>query len=503
MSDIPILKDIINMYSIPNYTKDWLSIVNGLNMFFGFVWVFIFSCVFLYIVFDGYNDWNSMRWAGGFVFLLYLLIAAGSISISVFGHPEVRGCGLESEPPSTSFACNYEGGGCSNAPGSPPSLQCKEVHPEVYYNIESFKRYIVDEKVDDDEPSGSKYKFSWKKALYTEGIMLIYIFIILSICVVGKEVIVTGATTPRHIILLCAIYVIGIGGSIGLGYANRYFLPLNPSVTNPLPQASLMCISLIFGFIITKPWSIEQYKPENSKWMALFPIVFVIIIPFIQDYSDSNDYCINKTKPLCLKTEDKYCAWDGDKNECRDYHTVFQPDDTPPDGGGDDTTPDGGGDDTPPDGGGDDTPPPPPPAPCSSYTDESGCNSGNNCYYVKANIDRSEFSPEGITKVDSKTGCISKDNKCADYSCNSEFYPLNIFDVCCEKQLTTNGCDIGERNSHLDDEKEILDETKQDDSSIKTLYGQEAWSKKIDYDESYRYCESKNRRSEMEAGIYA
>ena len=141
--------------------------------------------------------------------------------------------------------------------------------------------------------------------------------------------------------------------------------------------------------------------------------------------------------------------------------------------------------------------------PCSSYNDESGCNSGNNCYYVKENLDRSEFSSEGITKVDSKTGCISEDNKCDDYSCNSEFYPLNIFDVCCNDELYKNGCTDDEIKSNLDDKKDILDETKQDDSSIKTLYGQEAWSKKVDYDESYRYCESKNRRSEMEAGIYA
>ena len=142
-------------------------------------------------------------------------------------------------------------------------------------------------------------------------------------------------------------------------------------------------------------------------------------------------------------------------------------------------------------------------SPCSEYRDESGCNSGNNCYYVKANLDRSEFSSEGVTKVDSKTGCISEDNKCDDYSCNSEFYPLNIFDVCCNNELYKNGCTDDEIKSYLDDKKDILDETKQDDSSIKTLYGQEAWSKKVDYDESYRYCESKNRRSEMEAGIYA
>ena len=44
---------------------------------------------------------------------------------------------------------------------------------------------------------------------------------------------------------------------------------------------------------------------------------------------------------------------------------------------------------------------------------------------------------------------------------------------------------------------------KEEDSDIKTMYGQEAWSNKVDFDESYRYCESKNRRSEMDAGIYA
>ena len=137
---------------------------------------------------------------------------------------------------------------------------------------------------------------------------------------------------------------------------------------------------------------------------------------------------------------------------------------------------------------------------CVSYTDESNCNSDNNCYYVKANIDRSEFNQEGINIVDSKTGCISKDNKCDDYSCNSEFYPLNIFDYCCEKQLTTNGCNASEIDSNL--ENASLDELKNNSSHIKTLYGQEAWSKKVDYDESYRYCESKNRASETDARFY-
>ena len=57
--------------------------------------------------------------------------------------------------------------------------------------------------------------------------------------------------------------------------------------------------------------------------------------------------------------------------------------------------------------------------------------------------------------------------------------------------------------SHLDEVKDSLDETKEEDSDIKELYGENAWSKKVDFDESYRYCESKNRRIEMDAGIYA
>ena len=60
---------------------------------------------------------------------------------------------------------------------------------------------------------------------------------------------------------------------------------------------------------------------------------------------------------------------------------------------------------------------------------------------------------------------------------------------------------MGERNSYLQDAD--LDELKNSESDIKTLYGQEAWSKKVDYDELYRFCEAKGRRSEIRDGIYA
>ena len=133
------------MYSIPNYTKGWLSWMNGFNMFFGFVWDFMFSLAFLCIVIDKFDNWERMCVAISIVCLLYAAIAAGSISIGVFLHSKVGGCGLESvsgsesDPPSTSFACKYndEEKTCSPAPGS---LPCTEVPTEVYYNIESFKK---------------------------------------------------------------------------------------------------------------------------------------------------------------------------------------------------------------------------------------------------------------------------------------------------------------------------------------------------------------------------
>tara|TARA_B100002019_G_scaffold292431_1_gene315488 strand:+ start:3600 stop:5060 length:1461 start_codon:yes stop_codon:yes gene_type:complete len=480
--------------NIPDYKRGWLKGVNDFNIVFGFAWDFIFTAVFIWIFSDRFGDRTIKGVAAMIVCLLYAIIAMISIFISTNNlfYPDVVGCKPESEPPSTSFACNYEGGTCSNAPGynDSGSPQCSDVNKEVYYNIESFKRYIVDEKADDDEPSGSKYKFSLLKAIYTEISMVAYILIISIICIFGAEFRSAVAGNKGYWQKwTTGAYVFGIiffGVSLGLNIA--FFKEKNlilHGIKNPLPPALLMIVSLFVGYYLTKPWPwpTQHYNSEIFRFMAFFPILFVQIIPGIQNYLESNDSCENKTKPLCLNETDNPCAWSGDDNKCKDYHSVYSlPPSSPP---------------PPP-------PPPPPPdplKPCSEYNDESGCNTGNNCYYVKANLDRSEFSPEGITKVDSKTGCISEDNKCDDYSCNSEFYPLNIFDVCCEKQLTTNGCDIDERKSHL--QKADLDELKNDSSDIKTLYGQEAWSKKVDYDESYRYCESKNRRSEMEAGIYA
>ena len=57
------------------------------------------------------------------------------------------------------------------------------------------------------------------------------------------------------------------------------------------------------------------------------------------------------------------------------------------------------------------------------------------------------------------------------------------------------------RNNHLKDVD--LDELKNSESDIKRMYGQEAWSKKVDYDELYSFCEEGGRRAELADGIYA
>ena len=64
-------------------------------------------------------------------------------------------------------------------------------------------------------------------------------------------------------------------------------------------------------------------------------------------------------------------------------------------------------------------------------------------------------------------------------SCTSEFYPLNIFNDCCNDQLFNNDCSEDELTTHLNSEEEMLNEIKGDDSLIKTLYGQEAWQIKL------------------------
>jgi hypothetical protein len=478
--------------NIPDYKKDWVKGVNYLNMALGFLWELIFFFVFLLIMINRFNNFAGITISTVVTCLLYLSIAAISISISSINwfYPNVAGCGLESDPPSTSFACNYEGGACSNAPGynDSGSPQCSDVNTEVYYNIESFKRYIVDEKVDDDEPSGSKYKFSFWEALYTEGFMWFYICIISLICILG--VVFRGAAPGnRGIIAIStfAIYVLGIIIFILVLVANIIFFkennPISHGIKNPLPPALLMIVSLFVGFYLTKPWpwTTQHYNSEIFRWMAFSPILFVQIIPGIQNYLDSNDSCINKTKSLCLNKTDNPCAWSGDENECKDYNSVFSP---PPS--------------TPPP-----STPPPPPAPCSSYNDESGCNSGNNCYYVKNREDVSDLTSDQFKE------CINTDEKCTgeyESSCSATFEPTNRFKECCYDTIfDDSNCIESELISRMNNDRTInirKDENETQEGRVGN-YSLQSGEKQIEYEAIKGYCSESDIRKYMEAGIYA
>jgi hypothetical protein len=257
--------------------------------------------------------------------------------------------------------------------------------------------------------------------------------------------------------------------------------PIFHGITNPLPPASLMIVSLFFGLILTKPWpwSLQHCNPEKSRWMAFFPILFVQIIPGIQNYLESNDSCINKTKSLCLNKTDNPCAWSDDENECKDYNSVFLP---PPS--------------APP-------PPPEPPRPCNSYKDESSCNKGNNCYYVKNRDDISYLTTEQFK------GCINDNEKCTggyDSPCSDTFEPTNRFKECCYDTIfNDSNCNKSEMISRMNNDQIVNTRKRENETGEGRVgdYGLESGEKQIEYEAIRGYCYESNIRKDMEADIYA
>ena len=217
----------------------------------------------------------------------------------------------------------------------------------------------------------------------------------------------------------------------------------------------------------------------NNLYKVSIPMILVYII-FPRLVVNSKEYCSDRSKNGCAVelqldnyTDPLKCEWNIDK--CVDLGTVSK--DTPS------SSPESSNDS------------------CDSFKDDETECLNNNCYFIKKSVSE-EIPQEGLNKINSITACIPDDeDKCDNYSCNSEFFPLNIFDECCEKQLKRNGCDMSARNNHLEDVD--LDELKNSESDIKRMYGQEAWSKKVEYDELYSFCEEGGRRAEIADGIYA
>lgn len=122
-------------------------------------------------------------------------------------------------------------------------------------------------------------------------------------------------------------------------------------------------------------------------------------------------------------------------------------------------------------------------SPCSSYKDESGCNSGNNCYYVKNIDDISDLTPDQLTDL---TKCINKDEKCIGRyksSCSATFEPTNRFKECCYDTI-------------FDGLNCIKSEYESENQSVNN-YSQDS------YIAAKGYCSEIYERKDIEDGIYA
>ena len=332
-----------------------------------------------------------------------------------------------------------------------------------YFNIYSYDKYMTENKDLSKNPTGSSKDYDIKRLSISEGLsiasFLVYILMLYFIHRAIENEFANPGNGGGYDIIWVRIFKLLI---LGLSAGTIIYFIYNERNDYSLISVSIInLLALLFSF-------------SNSNMMYFVSILFILPFIIFPRLIDRMDYCTVRTQKACVKDEDDAsipsCKWDKINRICVNFDKNINADQNGVE--------------------------------CNSLNDEESCLN-NNCYYVKLNVNESDVSTEGISKINSKKGCIETDTKCKGYSCSSEFYPLNIFDDCCNAQLYNNGCDQDELQNHLDSDKETLDETKDDDSEIKTLYGDEAWSKKVDFDESYRYCESKNRRSELDAGIYA
>jgi len=355
---------------------------------------------------------------------------------------------------------------------------------ERYFNIDSYKKYLTIKNTSIDIfLNGSSRKYDLTRLITSEIISFMTCIVYLLFLYFSYNNSYLKTIINRIVGLILIIITI-------------LMIIFNDSDkdTNYIDSIQLTSISIALALMIL--FSLFNKISALYKISLLMIIIFVVI-PRIMMYLQKE--CIYKTQSACLKSEgndyNSNCKWHKTRRKCINLESgndsIFGGDSSDSGGGGGGG---GGGSGGGGSGGGLPT--------CRSYNTEETCLD-NDCHFVKLNVGRNKLNEEGKSKVDSKTGCISNNDICSEYSCTGDFYPLNIFDECCNNELYENGCTDDEIQSHLDGEKDILDETKQEGSDIKTLYGEEAWSKKVDFDESYRYCESKNRRAEIDADIYA
>ena len=325
-----------------------------------------------------------------------------------------------------------------------------------YFNIESYRKYLTENKSSNKKPLGSLKDYDIKRLIISEIISFIT-------CIIYILILYFYYTSDNNIGLnLVILFGILLLFALGAMFVFYYKDIKEIDIFQLISISIIIILSILFSRF-----------DDSAMLYYLSPLLIITFILLPRLSTSKNDYCSHRTQDSCINNKnDDYntdCQWDKNKRVCVNLGNISD--------GNDNTL-------------------------CNSYTDEDSCLN-NDCYYVKLNVDQNDLSSEGRNKVDSKIGCISENHKCRGYSCTSEFYPLNIFNDCCNDQLFNNDCSEDELTTHLNSEEEMLNEIKGDDSLIKTLYGQEAWSNKVDFDESYRYCESKNRRSEIDADIYA
>lgn len=145
------------------------------------------------------------------------------------------------------------------------------------------------------------------------------------------------------------------------------------------------------------------------------------------------------------------------------------------------------------------------PPPCSSYNDESSCNSGDNCYYVKNIDDISDLTQEQLTDL---TVCINTDEKCIgryESSCSATFEPTNRFKECCYDTIFDSNCIESEMISRMNNDRTInirKDENEKRDGRVGD-YSLKSGEKQIEYEAIKGYCSEIYERKDIEDGIYA
>lgn len=227
----------------------------------------------------------------------------------------------------------------------------------------------------------------------------------------------------------------------------------------------IVCIILPIYYLITNRNTQQDIISQNT-FMILMIItsVYLILSPLVNYFNDVECNYFKEKKNCDLKSDK--CIYEGDV--CIEFSPSL--------------------------------------APCSSYNDESSCNSDNNCYYVKNRDDVSDLTSDQLKDL---TECINRGEKCkGEYksSCSATFEPTNRFKECCHDTLfEDSNCNENEMLSRINNDQIIntrKDENKTQDGRVGD-YSLQSGEKQIEYEAIKTYCYESNIRKDIEAGIYA